>query len=281
MFKNNELKPYRVVIFDLDGTLLDTEKKLSSENLYALTRAAELGILIVPCTGRFFNGMPDSVKNLPFLKYAVTINGAEVMDTAGNSIYSSTMAPDRALELMEYCRGLGVAYDCYVDNRGYMHKDHIDHIDRYLESPVYQQTVRSMRKPVEDLEALVTRLDRPVQKVQMFIRDRSILLEAYRYISECCPDLIATSSLTNNLEINNKDANKAEGLRQLAGSLGFGMDKVMAIGDGGNDVSMIEQAGIGVAMMNAVDRVRGKADFITLSCNGSGVAYAINKLILS
>ncbi len=67
-----------LIALDLDGTLLNSKKQLSPRNLAALTRAAELGIEIVPATGRFYGGMPDFIRALPFLHYALTINGAQV-----------------------------------------------------------------------------------------------------------------------------------------------------------------------------------------------------------
>ena len=67
-----------LIALDLGGTLLNSKKQLSPRNLAALTRAAELGIEIVPATGRFYGGMPDFIRALPFLHYALTINGAQV-----------------------------------------------------------------------------------------------------------------------------------------------------------------------------------------------------------
>ena len=70
----------KLILLDLDGTLLTTDKKISAANYSALEQAAAKGIYIVPCTGRFFSGMPENVRNLPFLHYAITINGAQVED---------------------------------------------------------------------------------------------------------------------------------------------------------------------------------------------------------
>ena len=70
----------KLILLDLDGTLLNSRKEISAATASALARAAEKGILIVPCTGRFYGGMPEAVRALPYLKYAITINGAEVYD---------------------------------------------------------------------------------------------------------------------------------------------------------------------------------------------------------
>ena len=85
--------------------------------------------------------------------------------------------------------------------------------------------------------------------------------------------------MTRNVEINHKDANKGAALLALASHLGLDRSQVMAFGDGLNDVSMIRAAGIGVAMQNAVAEVKAAADLITGSCEDSGVAQTIEKIL--
>ena len=77
----SETPGYRLIALDLDGTLLNSEKQLTEENARALADAAAQGIWIVPTTGRFFDGMPQVIRELPYLRYAITINGAQVMDS--------------------------------------------------------------------------------------------------------------------------------------------------------------------------------------------------------
>ena len=270
----------KLIAFDLDYTILDSGKNLSPENRYALEKAAEKGIWIVPCTGRFYEAIPDVIRGLPFVRYAITINGAVVYDASEKKIISETAMPlEIGLELLEWCSSLGVAYDCYIESRGYMCASHIDHIEDYLESEVYCGIVRSMRIPVPDLISYTAERGRPVQKVQMFTKDRDILRDSREYIKNNYPALIATSSLKNNLEINAAGANKGTALLTLAKHLGTDRRHTLAIGDGGNDLSMMQTAGVSVAMANAIPQVKAAADLTTLSCDGSGFAYAINRIV--
>ena len=94
---------YKLIALDLDGTLLNSDKHLSAENADALQLAADSGAQIVPTTGRFFGGMPQVIRELPYLRYAITVNGAQVQDIrTGRSIYRAEIPLPRALAIMEY-----------------------------------------------------------------------------------------------------------------------------------------------------------------------------------
>ena len=112
---------YRIIALDLDGTLLNSRKGLSEENRRALEAAAAAGVEIVPTTGRFFDGIPEVVRQLPFLHYAITINGARAEDLRSRrEIYRAEIPNRQALEVMTYLDGLPVLYDCYVNNWGWI-----------------------------------------------------------------------------------------------------------------------------------------------------------------
>jgi len=102
-----------------------------------------------------------------------------------------------------------------------------------------------------------------------------------RAILEKRPDILVSSSVENNLEINALGAAKGEGLLRLAAILGLKQEETMACGDGDNDLSMIRMAGIGVAMSNGELALKAIADYVTTSNDESGVARAIEKLVLA
>ena len=93
----------RILALDLDGTLLDSDKNLPAANREALAAAAARGVLVVPTTGRFFGGMPESVRALPFVRYAITINGAQVYDRQTDEALVREEIPlETALAVMRY-----------------------------------------------------------------------------------------------------------------------------------------------------------------------------------
>lgn len=271
-------EPIRLIALDLDGTLLNTQKQLSEENRAALTRAARAGIHIVPTTGRFFDGMPDTVRALPFIRYAITINGAEVADRrTGEELYKADIPLERALELMRYLDTLPVIYDCYQDNAGWISEHLKARIDSTVKDPHFRKMLHELRKPVPELKAFVTERGRDIQKIQFFIPTPELRQELLETLPKMYPDLAVSSSVSENIEVNAAGATKGKALLGLAERLGIPREGTMAFGDGLNDLSMLEAAGVGVAMENACAEAKAAADYITLSNNDHGVAYAIEK----
>ena len=133
----------RIIALDLDGTLLDSEKRLSEANRDALARAAEKGVLIVPTTGRFFGMMPPAVRDLPFVRYAITINGAQVYDReTDTAIVKDEIPLDMALRVMELLDRYDVIYDCYRQNWGWMTAALQDKAADYATNEHYLKMVR-------------------------------------------------------------------------------------------------------------------------------------------
>ncbi|MBQ1423506.1 MAG: HAD family phosphatase, partial [Lachnospiraceae bacterium] len=114
-------KDIRLITLDMDGTLLNSDKQLTDRNRRALEAAAEAGIEIVPATGRFYMGLPEAVRSLPFIRYCIIVNGAQVVDIkTGKIIYSADISPEDAIAFYTYLDTLPVIYDCYIDGWGYM-----------------------------------------------------------------------------------------------------------------------------------------------------------------
>ena len=266
----------RIILLDLDGTLLTHDKQLSPGNRAALERAAAMGIWIVPSTGRFYQGMPAVVRELPFVRYAVTINGAQVYDGKEDAVlHRAEIAPAAAERVFDRLDALPVIYDCFLDGWGYMDARHYAQIDRFIADPRVNRMVKDLRRPVEDFRAFIRRENRPLQKIQMFFRDLDRRREALEVLPRDLPDMAVTSSIPNNIEINDSAATKGEGLRFLCRRLGVDIRDTMAFGDGSNDMSMIQAAGIGVAMANADPALRAAADYVTDTNDADGVAKAI------
>ena len=147
-------KDIKIIALDLDGTLLDSQKRLSEANRTALAAAAEKGILVVPTTGRFFGMMPSAIRDLSFVRYAITINGAQVYDRETDSAIVREEIPlDMALDLMTLLDRHDVVYDCYRANWGWMTASLQAKAEAYATDAHYLKMIREFRNPVPDLKA--------------------------------------------------------------------------------------------------------------------------------
>ena len=270
----------KLITLDLDGTLLTTDKLLTPENEAALRRAADAGIEIVPATGRFYGGMPESVRSLPFVRYVIAINGAQVYDLWQRRAVCTAEIPwQRAVEIMEYLDKLPVIYDCYMDDWGWMTKSLYERAEDYAPNVHSLQMIKTLRTPVPELKAHLRAVRHGVQKVQMFFLDMELRARQMQVLAERFPDMSVTSSLARNVEINSRAAQKGTALLSLAKHLGLSAAQTMAFGDDLNDLSMLRNAGVGVAIGNAVPEAKAAADLVTADCDHSGVAQAIRSLI--
>ena len=281
MRMNNDI---RIIALDLDGTLLDSRKNLSDRNRDALAKAAAKGILIVPTTGRFFGMMPPAIRDLPFVRYAITINGAQVYDReTDTAIVRDEIPLATALAIMEVLDRYDVIYDCYRANWGWMTAALQAKAEGYATDAHYLKMVREFRKPVPELKAHLraTAADGDVQKVMLFSRlgDDACLKDITAEMNARFPEIKVTSSTGNNIELNISTAHKGNALKRFAEHLGLTLGNCMAFGDGMNDLTMVEAAGLGVAMDNAVPDVKRVADYVTSSNDEDGVAAALDRFL--
>ncbi len=274
-------KEYRgIIALDLDGTVLNSRKELTEGNLRALHRAHEAGFAVVPTTGRFYGGMPPFIRDLPFLRYAITINGAAVEDLeTGEVIYSAEIPLDRALAIYEAMDSESVLYDCYQDNDAFMSASHKARIEEMIFNPHYREMIHRLRKPVPDLKAYLRQKGGDVQKIQLFMPDNDLRLRLMAKLPRMFEGLAVSSSISENIEINDERAHKGAALLALAAHLGLRREDTYAFGDGLNDLSMLRDAGVGIAMANAEPEVKAAADRVTCSCDEDGVACGIDEIL--
>ena len=143
--------------------------------------------------------------------------------------------------------------------------------------PHYRKMLHELRHSVPELKAFLRERRRDVQKVQFFTRDEELRQDALRNLEKRYENLCVSSSVDQNVEINHARANKGEALKALAEHLGVPISATMSFGDGLNDLSMLREAGLGVAMANACSEAKECADVLTASCDEDGVALAIEK----
>lgn len=274
---------YKIIAFDLDGTFLDDDKNVPEDNLKALKAAQERGIMPVVATGRILEGIPQTIKELSFIRYYITINGAYVYDAwEDKTLYRGDIPAQTAVELCRYLDRLPVLYDCYQDNRGWMSAHMYDKAPEYFENePHLLDLVHRLRTKVDSLQETLKERNRPVQKLQVYFKPKNSdeRLRQMKLIPELFPQLATSSSFRNNIEVNSVDAGKGKALAALCRSLGIDVSQSVAFGDGSNDIEMLRTAGLGVAMANADQQVKAEADTCTGCNNQAGVAQMIWQIL--
>lgn len=269
----------KLIALDLDGTLLDSQKRLSYKNETVLKECIQKGIWVVPCTGRIWGGVPEFLRDFPGIRYAITTNGAIIEDVRDQVILDAhKMTCELAMDILLMARQFHTMYDVYVSGHAYGEERFMDHMEEYGISPLIQKMVRSTREVVPDVRAQIGKLGQPVEKINYFFGDMAERTRA-RDALNARGDVIVSSSFSNNLEINALGATKGEAILRLAAHLGIRAEETMGIGDGGNDVTMMKMAGTGIAMGNAEDSLKEIADYVTLTNDEDGVAAAIERLV--
>ena len=271
----------KMIGLDLDGTLLTDKKELTARTKESIARAIERGITVLVASGRPWMGVPEELRDFPGMRYALTSNGARIIDTEDGSIIEEhLLLPEYALKALAVCGKYDTLQEVYFDGQGYAPADLMAHVEKYHKNPSMCEYMRKTRIPVEDIRKLVESENRGLDKVQALFSDMDERERAWKELEQE-KELELVGSLRYNIEINAAGVNKGTGLVNLGRLLGISREEIMAFGDGDNDIAMLREAGFGVAMANADERVKAAADYITLSNEEEGVAEAIEKLILN
>jgi Cof subfamily protein (haloacid dehalogenase superfamily) len=267
---------YKLIAIDIDGTLMNDRKEITKEVNDAIQAAKAKGVKVVICTGRPIVGVQSIIEELKLNDeedFVITFNGALVQNTYSKDVESQiTLAYENLKELYELSLKLDSPFQffdtesLYTPNREIsrytVHEAHINQI------PIHYLPIDEV--PKDMLIPKVMFIDEPERLNTIIANIPESLWEKYTFVK----------STPFFLEILDPSVSKGNAVKQLAEKLSIKQEEVICIGDGENDLSMVEYAGCGVAMANAVSVVKEVAQFHTLSNNENGVAYAIEKLVL-
>jgi hypothetical protein len=280
-------KPVQVklIAMDIDGTLLDSQSRLSPENVAAICEAASSGIEIVIVTGRRFHSARWTVDAIGCNYHVIATNGALVKSKDGNTLQRDLLPVEtarRVLEATEEFRPCaGVIFDRPRERQVVFEK--IDWNGAYI-GPYLSRH----REFVAEIAPLTDCLETEDPLEVMFLGDCETLARAMKLL-ESLPfageyTLAQTVYEHRNLsmlDVLRRDVNKGAALEAWAAHLGIAREAVMALGDNWNDREMLEYAGVPVVMGNCVPELQSAGWPITLSNDQHGVAHAIRKYALN
>ncbi len=278
------MQEIKLIAMDLDGTLFNPNGEITEKTKDELKRVGEMGVHTVISTGRPFNGLPFEQIADTQIEYASTCNGAAIYRIADKEcLYDNSMEPEVYLPVLEYILARNIHIDLYIDGVGFTPvrcRENIYNLDVPESLRTYMIATRT---PVENLMDYVKDCGKKVQKINLNFYpqpDGSHLHreETYTFL-KANPGIEVVSGGFNNYEIGKAGVTKSEALKFLACHFSIPMEQTMAIGDSENDYSMINAAGIGVAMANASEDILKLADYITTSNTEDGVGEAIKHFI--
>lgn len=275
------MKHIKLVASDLDGTLLNKNKEITPRLFDALKKLDELGIYFVPSTGRPFGTVPQAIKELPFLKYVITSNGATIYDaTEKKNIIENYLTPEAVYAVIEIARELPVITEYFIEGKAYIAKKVYDDLTPFDLTESHVTYIKNSRTPVEDFWDEMKRNNTVLENINLVFRDMELRKKTWDRLKSLGLASV-TAATTKNIEITSLYATKAKALEKLCEVLGFTRENVLAMGDGDNDMPMIQFAGIGVAMANGEEHIKQAADIIADDCNDFGAAKILEQIIES
>ena len=279
------MKDIKLVALDLDGTLFDNSSRISERNLTAIRSITDKGIHVVISTGRPFEGIPfDQIKGTG-INYAITANGSGIYEiSTGKCLYENAMDEELVTPILNFLLTRDIHMDAFIGGKGYTPVQCVETAQKLTVPSSIKNYIITTRTRLDNILQFIHENQLKVQKMTLNFypaADGTLLdRETVRKFLVSNPSITTVCGGYNNLEFTRADANKGVGLRKLAEILGVNPDATMAIGDTENDLAIIEAAGIGVAMGNATDAVKARADYVTTTNTKDGVAAAIEHFIL-
>jgi len=271
----------RILAFDLDGTCLHDHFEISPRNRQALKDAAEMGIILLPATGRNFQSAPACIMEMPEIRYVMTANGASIYDKDQKKVIYRDLIPNEKARLAQKILDEYSIYtEYYIDGHAYAKKDAFMERFAGFEAPkeIVEKFIQQVRF-IEDFHELLHDAQICPEKVNMVPVPENIYEQLQQRL-EGLGGLEVTSSFPQNMEYNSITATKGNTLKAFAEKLGVTPDEVMALGDGGNDTGMLRYAGYSFAMRNGTDEVKAAAKYIAEDCEKDGLGKAVEHYIL-
>jgi Cof subfamily protein (haloacid dehalogenase superfamily) len=266
---------FKMIVLDLDDTLLRDDQTISGRTKDALLQAQEAGVKVVLASGRPTFGMRWVAKELKldqYGSYILSFNGSKIIDCKTNEEkYSRTLSAEAVHRLYDLSKREEVGILTYAEDA------------IVVEEPSQFASIESELTglPVKVVSNFKEAIKEPVVKALM-LKEAGRLVEVEKKLqAELEGELSVMRSKPFFLEFTQLGVTKGASLDYLIKPMGIKAEEVIAIGDSYNDLAMIEFAGLGVAMGNAPEDIKEKADFVTASNMEDGIAEVVEEFVLN
>lgn len=273
----------KVIIMDVDGTLTNSQKIVTPKTKEALLKVQEKGVILILASGRPTSGLRDLAKELEMDKHnglLVCYNGSKVVDCQTEEVlFNQALTVEEAKAVLEHMKKFDRVRPM-IDKDDYMYVTNV--YDNYIQfngKPfnVMEYESRGGKFKLCEVDDLAEFVDFPLNKI-LTTSDPEYLQAHYQEMEAPFKDTLSCMFTGPfYFEFTAQGIDKAKALDTVLKPMGYKQEEMMSFGDGHNDASMIQYAGIGIAMANAVDDLKAIADDVTLSHDEDGIAAAIYK----
>ncbi len=267
--------PIELITVDLDATLLNSKSEMSERNEKALKAAIDQGVRVVLATGKTRASGAAIVTRLGLTTPGIFLQGLAIYQPDGNITYQKTLEPEVARQVITFAEDRGYAVAAYSGSRILV---------RYEDS-WFTKLATDYHEPMPEAVGALQNIldDMPVNKVMVVKPGEPVRINALRWQLEKQLDgrgHLTQAMLPDMIEILPPGGSKGTALKVLLKQMGIDAANVLAIGDGENDIDMIQLAGIGVAVGNASEKLKAVADHVVASNDADGVAEAVERFVL-
>lgn len=269
----------KLIALDLDGTTLNSRSQISEKTARALKMALEKDVHVVVATGRAMGTLPEEVREIEGIEYAITSNGAIITELATDrTVYRNFICREAVPAVYETLKDKEMLIEVFIDGEAYIEKRVYENVGNFGLSKSGEDYVISTRTPHRDLMNLMLENAHRIENINMCFKSEEDREAMRRELMEL-KNVSLTSSMYNNLEIIGKNTDKASAVGELCRWLKISEKEVMACGDNHNDMGMLQMAGIAVAMGNAVQELKELSHIITDTNDDDGVAKAVEYVL--
>ncbi len=269
--KEINMKKIKLIAIDLDETLLTTDKRVQEDDLDALNKAREKGVVIVFSSGRHLDGMKPILGVAGKDAYCISSAGAVITDSSDKVVFSSCIAPEKVHSILGFIKEKGFYAQGYPPAQKFLYAERCDWTDIYEEKCKCTGICRPDMFEAEDIES---------SKI-LILGDPEALKPLQKELRDMYPGHPVVFSQPTHLEILQKGVSKGDSLEILCDMLGIDISETMGIGDSEVDLPLIETAGIGACPANSMEIIKKNSDYISpLTNNECAVAEILNRFVL-
>ncbi len=286
---------YKLVAIDLDGTMLNQYGIITEKTKKAISKAQEKGIEVMIASGRAITSVKRFSKEINSNKYFISGNGAITYDIKNNKIlYENILSKTKALKIIKICEENSIYYNVYTENGIIAKNLSYNTLYYYKDNLTKPDENRTHINIVENVYDYFEQREEKILKIMICDEHKTVFNSIVRKLKELSEiEVLEVSHMSRKIikqgtdeialeyfytEVSAKDVDKWNALEEIIGLMNISKEEVVTIGDNANDLKMITNAGLGVAMGESAPYVKQSADIIAPTNDEDGVAIILNKI---